>query len=113
MLDSLPIERRKPSERRPQHLCLDAGYIGEPVKQLAEIHDYILHVTPRSKEHEKKVTVPGYKARRWAVERLISWVNHYRGMLIRWQKKVGNYLAMLKMVPVLICFHASSTVSFL
>ncbi|EFK4563088.1 transposase, partial [Escherichia coli] len=32
---------------------------------------------------------------RWVVERTHSWMNRYRRVLTRWEKKVENYEAML------------------
>ena len=37
----------------------------------------------------------GCKARRWVVERTPSWMNRFRRVLIRWDKKVRNYLGFL------------------
>ena len=36
-----------------------------------------------------------YKARHWVVERTHSWMNRFRRLLIRWEKKVENHIAML------------------
>ncbi|VVB55727.1 Transposase DDE domain protein [uncultured archaeon] len=43
----------------------------------------------------KKKKIPGYRARRWVVERTHSWLNRFRRLLIRWEKKIENYSAML------------------
>lgn len=45
----------------------------------------------------------GYKARRWVVERSHSWINHFRGLLIRWVKKAENYLSQLHLACGIIC----------
>ena len=34
-LDSIPVERPQPTPRKPQHLCLDKGYTGEPIEREA------------------------------------------------------------------------------
>jgi len=39
--------------------------------------------------------IPGYRARHWVVERTHSWMNRFRRLLIRWEKKVENYVVML------------------
>ncbi|WP_404935921.1 transposase [Providencia stuartii] len=36
-----------------------------------------------------------FKAHHWVVERTHSWMNRYRRVLTRWEKKVENYEAML------------------
>ncbi|MFZ0325859.1 MAG: transposase, partial [Nitrososphaeraceae archaeon] len=38
---------------------------------------------------------PKYRARRWVVERTHSWMNRFRRLLIRWEKKVENHIATL------------------
>ncbi len=37
----------------------------------------------------------GYKARRWVVERTRRWMNRFRGLFVRWEKKPAAYLAVL------------------
>ena len=37
----------------------------------------------------------GYRARRWVVERTHSWLNSYRRILVRGEKRAETYLAML------------------
>jgi len=36
-----------------------------------------------------------FKAWRWIVEWAHSWISHFRCLLIRWNKKLQNYLAFL------------------
>ena len=49
----------------------------------------------RGDERSARARVPGYRARRGVVERTHSWFNRFRRLLIRWEKKVANYTAML------------------
>ena len=76
-----------------QHLCLDAGYDYDEVRQVVAAHGYTAHIRPRGEEVQAKKA--GQRARRWVVERTHSWLNRYRHLLIRWAKKPENYLAML------------------
>jgi transposase len=50
-------------------------------------------------------TIPGYRARRWVVERTHSWMNRFRRLLIRWEKKVDNFLAMIHIACAYICMR--------
>jgi transposase len=52
----------------------------------------------RSRGEEAKAVGRGRKARRWVVERSRSWVNGFRGLLVRWSKRAANYLAALHIV---------------
>ncbi len=92
-LESIPIEQPVPTEEDPQNLCLDAGYDYEDVRQTIEAWGYTAHIRPRHEEAAQKATIPGYRARRWVVERTHSWMNRFRRLLIRWEKKTENYLA--------------------
>ncbi|ELS1255693.1 transposase, partial [Escherichia coli] len=42
---------------------------------------------------------------RWVVERTYSWMNRYRRVLTRWEKKVENYEAMLHFVCGIIVWN--------
>lgn len=93
-LDAIPVERPEPTSDEPHHLCLDKGYAGEPVDREVRKRGYTPHV-PRKSNEEQKPKVRRGKARRWKVERTHSWLNRARRLLIRWDKKVCNYLGFL------------------
>ena len=76
-----------------QHVCLDAGYDYDQVREVVSALGYTAHIRPRGEEAQAKKA--GQKARRWVVERTHSWLNRFRHLLIRWAKKPENYLAML------------------
>jgi transposase len=103
-LVSVPVERPKVRRFRPQHLSLDAAYIGDEVAAIAAEFSYTLHVRPRGEEAKEIRTDARKKARRWVVERTHSWLNRFRRILIRWEKKCDNYLAMLHLAFALITF---------
>ena len=43
-LDAIVVERPKPTEAAPQHLCLDKGYDNQPTRDLVEERGYIEHI---------------------------------------------------------------------
>jgi putative transposase len=92
-LDAIPVERPEPTPQQPQHLCLDKGYAGEPVDRKVRERGYTPHVPSKTNQIPK----PKHrgKPRRWKVERTHSWLNRARRLLIRWEKKVANYLGFL------------------
>lgn len=104
-LDSMAVERPDPTPAKPQHLCLDKGFDFDEVREIVEAHHYIPHIRSRGEETEAKRHIPKYRARRWVVERTHSWMNRFRRILIRWEKKVKNYIAMLKFACAYIAFH--------
>lgn len=79
-LDAVALRAAR-GPRRPIHLCLDKGY------------DYPLLGCVRG------------KARRWVVERTNSWHNRFRALLVRWERKAEQYLAMLHLACGLIAFR--------
>lgn len=94
-LDSVPIHRPQPTPYRHQHVCLDKGYDSKDVRQFLKRRHYRPHVKSRGQEESQRKKNKRFKARRWVVERTHSWINRFRRLLIRWEKKSDNYLAML------------------
>ncbi len=106
-LQAMVADRPMPQPERPQHLCLDKGYDFPQVRELVARYGYTAHIRSRGEERVEKQTLPGYRARRWVVERCHSWLNRFRRLLIRWEKRLGNYLAMLHFACAWITFRAS------
>ncbi len=106
-LEAMVVERPEPSAEELQHICLDKGYDYLEVRELVAGWGYTAHIRARGEEAEAKQRIPGYRARRWVVERTHSWLNRFRRLLIRWEKKVENYLAMLHFACAWISFRAA------
>ena len=85
---------------------MDKGYDYPDTRQLVSEWGYTARIKARGEEVEAKKKVPGYRSRRWVVERTHSWMNRFRRLLVRWEKKVENYLAMLHFTCALITFRA-------
>jgi transposase len=90
-LRTIVIERPEWTGVPKEHLCLDAGYYGEAALEVIVLRGYIPHVVPRGVEKQQLVREPGKKARRWVVERVFSWFNRFRKLLVRYEKKAENY----------------------
>ncbi len=43
-LDALVLERPKPTEEAPQHLCLDKGYDNEGSRKIVRERGYVAHI---------------------------------------------------------------------
>ena len=104
-LDAIPVERPDSTPEEPQHLCLDKGYAGEPVDRQARKRGYTPHVPCKTNQIPK----PKHrgKARRWKVERTHSWLNRARRLLIRWEKKVVNYLGFLHLQFAIVALRTA------
>ena len=106
-LNSIPIERPEPTMHAPQNLLLDKGYDYEDVRQLVEEYGYTAHVSRRGTNPKLNKRLPGYRSRRWVVERTHSWMNRFRRLLIRWEKKDTNYLGFLHLASAWITFRVA------
>jgi transposase len=91
---NIPVHRPQPKPRKRQHLCADKGYDAKTVRRIAARRHYTTHI-PRKGEDSSTSHRRKGKARRWVVERTHSWTNRARRLLIRWEKKVANYLGFL------------------
>lgn len=105
-LDNIPIERPQPTAAQPQNLCLDKGYVGEPIEHEVRDRGYTPHIPVKSNQSPKPKHRRG-KARRWKVERTHSWINRARRLLVRWEKKVANYLAFLHLQFAITAFRTA------
>lgn len=106
-LQAIIIDRPLPTLENPQNLCLDAGYVSAQLKLDLESMSYQPHVRPRGEEIAQKIGNPMFKARRWVVERCHSWINRFRRLLIRWEKKKQNYEGFLALACAKIIFQAT------
>jgi transposase len=105
-LGGIPIPRPQPSERERQNLCADKGYDAEAVRTAAKRRRYIYHIPRKNDDTPRKKHRRG-KARRWVVERTHSWTNRARRLLIRWEKKVENYLGFLHLQFAIVALRAA------
>ena len=106
-LRSMPVAAPEPTPEAPQHFCADKGYDYDDVREVVDLWGYTAHIKARGQEAQEKREVPGYRARRWVVERTHSWMNRFRRLLIRWEKKVDNYLGLLHFACAWITFRAA------
>jgi transposase len=54
---------------------------------------------------EKEATEKIHPARRWVVERTISWLTKRRGIRTRWSKKAENRLALVPLAYTLVLLN--------
>lgn len=104
-LDGLVLARPQPTSERPQHLCLDKGYDNPTGRQAAVEHDYVAHIRRIGEEKYDEHQEKRYPARRWVVERTLAWLSKCRAILVRYDKKAQNYLALLKLACALLWYR--------
>lgn len=67
---------------------------------------YEPHIQSR-KEESEAIKTTSFEAHRWVVERTHSWMNRFRRIQMRWEKKVENYEAMLHFTCSIIVWSKS------
>ena len=106
-IESIAVERPAPTDDTPQGMCLDKGYDSDEVRELLTELGFTAHIRARGEEAQALKQETGFKARRWVVERPHSWMNRFRRVLIRWDKKVRNYLGFLHLACAYITYRRS------
>jgi transposase len=109
LLDSFVIEQPDIFEQS-QHLCLDKGYTGEPALETVVLRGFIPHIKSWGEEHSEKKDNQGYKARRWVVEVLHSWINCFRKPLVRFKKLNTSYEGLLMFACAFIAFRKANII---
>jgi hypothetical protein len=95
-LESIPIERPKPTRRKPQDMCMDKGYDFPEIDELVDEWGYTGHISRRGVDQSKRKRIPGY-----------SWLNRFRRLLIRWEEKKKNYVAMIHFACAWITYQSA------
>lgn len=106
-IESLVVERPAPSPQQLQGMCMDKAYDFQEVRDILAEFGFTAHIRSRGEEAKELAQEAGKRARRWVVERTHSWMNRFRRILIRWEKKPENYLAFLHFACALIAFRAA------
>jgi len=106
-LDNIVVERPQPTAEQMQHLCLDKGYDYDEVRAIVAEFGFTAHILSRGEEAKAIAHEVDKKAHRWVVERTHSWMNRFRRILVRWEKKPENYIAFLHFACALIAYRAS------
>jgi putative transposase len=112
-IESIVVERPEPTERSPQHLCLDKGYDNPTGQQAAEGAKYRPHIRRIGEEKLDEKKRKRHPARRWVVERALGWLSKCRGILVRYAKKSSNYLGIIQLACALLWYRRQYRLSLL
>ena len=86
-----------------QQACLDKDYDYADAERTVRRRRYVPHI--RRRREERRRCRRDECARRWVVERTHSWFNRFRKLLIRWEKRPQNYLALVEFAAMLIVWR--------
>lgn len=101
-LDRVSVKRPRPTPTCPQHLCLDKGYDSSEIAAAVRRRRYTPHIRRRGESVPHRQVHP---TRRWVVERTASWHNRFRKLLIRFEKRMENYLGLVHLACCLIVYR--------
>jgi len=104
-VDGVGVPRPEKVVYRLHHLCLDKGYDYEDVIEGMLERDYILHLKHRGESTPAVPPEKKHPARRWVVERTHAWHNKFRRLLVRWERNVEHYKALIHLASVLILYR--------
>ena len=99
------VERPQSTEESPQNLCLDKAYDNPTGHQVVLAYGYQGHIRRIGEEKLDEGGEKRYPARRWVVERTLAWLSKCRAILVRYDKKAKNYLALLQLACALIWYR--------
>jgi putative transposase len=103
-LDSRPL---RPPRGTHQRMCLDRGYDFPEVEEVCDAYWFESHIRRRGETPEGYRELLRSRARRWVVERTHSWMNRFRRLLVRWEKKAVNYLGLVQFACAWITFRVA------
>ena len=84
--------------RRPNKVYADKGYDYARCRVSLRERGIIAHIARRGIESSEKLG-----RHRWSVERTQGWINRYRRLKVRYEKRADIYLAFLFITCSLIC----------
>jgi transposase len=107
-LDSVKMKRRRGARRRPykpERLIADRGYDSNQARALLVAREIEPIIPARSNNaiatHQDGRKLRRYR-RRWVIERTNSWLQNFRRLVVRYERKLKNFEAMVHMACVLV-----------
>ena len=103
LVDAIPPVRGKRGrpKRRPKKLHADQGYDYDECRALLRKR----HITPRIARRgiESKERLGRH---RWVIERTLAWLNRFRRLKVRYERRVDIHEAFLRLGCALICWRS-------
>jgi putative transposase len=112
-IEAIVVDRPKPTDDAAQHLCLDKGYDNPTGRTAADEKHYVPHIRRIGEEKLDEKNRKRHPARRWVVERTLSWMSKCRAILIRYAKKSCNYLGLIQLCCGLLWYRRHYRLSLL
>ena len=96
-------------EAKPERLIGDRAYDSDPLDERLR-EQGIEMIAPHRRNRIKPKTQDGRKLRRfkrrWKIERLNAWLQNFRRITVRYERKVENFLGLVHLACILILLKA-------
>lgn len=93
------------AEKEPEQLIGDRAYDSDPLDEALEERG-IEMIAPHRSNRKKPKTQDGRKLRRykrrWKIERLFAWLGNFRRLVVRYERRVENYLGLVRLGCIII-----------
>ena len=103
LVDAIPLlqgERGRP-RRRPDCVLGDRGYDAAAIRRGLRLRHIVPCLAKRRTKHGS-----GLGRRRWVVERTFAWLNQFRRLRVRYDKRADIHEAFVSLGCALICWRA-------
>jgi IS5 family transposase len=102
MVDAIPAIRQKHGRprKRPEKLHADKGYDSKHNRQVLRKRGIIPRIARRRIESSEKLG-----KHRWVVERTLAWLNRFRRLKVRYERRADIHQAFLTLGCALICLN--------
>ena len=67
--------------------------------------NYLPHIRRIGEEKQARHGGRKFPARRWVAERTLAWLSKRRAILVRYEKKAKNYLALIQLAYALLWYR--------
>ena len=101
LLDGIPLlqgPRGRP-RCRPDSVLGDRAYDAERIRRALRSRQILPRLAMRNTKHGS-----GLGRLRWVVERTFAWLNQFRRLCVRYEKRPDMHLAFLTLACILICW---------
>jgi putative transposase len=103
-IEAIVVERPDPDEVE-QDLNLDKGYDNPRSREAATEEGHVPHIRRVGEEEKSCDRSKGHQPRRRVAERTFAWLSKCRGILVRYEKKGGNYPGLIQMACGLLWYR--------
>ena len=101
-IQSIPSCLKQPKSKVME---LDCAYDSKAVRVVLFNYYYVPKITRNKRNSKKTLITSPPQEKRWIVESAHSWMNRFRRLLVRFEKRANNYIALMQFAISIIVFN--------